>query len=155
MNFEIIKADLSLADDIIKIENACFEKPWSENSLRAQLSSEFTLTLLCKCEGQAAGYVSVTRALDEGQVDLVAVHPNFRRMGVAKELFNALFECAEELDINFFTLEVRVSNTPAISLYEKLGFKRDGVRKKYYDGIEDAVLMSCERGVRIGEGVEE
>lgn len=154
MNFEIIRADLSLADDIINIENSCFDKPWSEKSVKSQLESEFKVTFLCRCNGICAGYISFTTVLDEGQIDLVAVAPRFRRIGVAKALFEAVFGYLEENGLKFLTLEVRASNLPAISLYEKLGFKRDGIRKKYYDGIEDAVLMSCERGERFGKSGE-
>ena len=151
MEFEIIRADISLFDDIVKIENACFEKPWSANSIRAQLESGFAVTYLCRAGGAAAGYITLTKALDEGQIDVLAVLPEFRRTGIAERLFGAVFEYSENNGIDFLTLEVRASNRPALSLYEKLGFKRVGLRKKYYGGTEDAVLMTLERGEWLGK----
>lgn len=151
MEFEIIRADISLFDDIVKIENACFESPWSENSVRAQLESEFAATFLLRKDGKSAGYITLTKALDEGQIDVLAVLPEFRRTGIAERLFGAVFEYCKKCGIEFLTLEVRASNTPALSLYEKLGFRRVGLRKKYYGGTEDAVLMTLERGEKLGK----
>lgn len=151
MKIEITRADISLFDDIVKIENVCFEKPWSENSIRAQLESGFAITYLCKVDGIAAGYITLTKALDEGQIDVLAVLPKYRRQGVAERLFKAVFEYSENNGIDFLTLEVRESNHPALSLYKKMGFKCVGLRKKYYDGSENAVLMTLERGERLGK----
>lgn len=151
MEFEIVRADVSFFEDIVRIENACFESPWSENSIKAQLKSEFATTYLCRADGINAGYITLTKALDEGQIDALAVLPGFRRKGIAERLFGEVLDFSENNGIDFLTLEVRASNRPALSLYEKLGFKRVGLRKKYYGGTEDAVLMTLERGERLGK----
>lgn len=151
MNFEITRADLRLFRDIVKIENACFEKPWSENLLKSQLESKNSVTFLCHAGGEAAGFITLTKAFDELQIDILAVLPKFRRMGIADRLFKAVYEFSENNGINSLTLEVRSSNIPAISLYKKHGFRQVGLRKKYYGGIEDAVLMTLERGEGFGK----
>lgn len=151
MNFEITRADLRLFRDIAKIENACFEKSWSENLLKSQLESKNSVTFLCLAGGEAAGFITLTKAFDELQIDILAVLPKFRRMGIADRLFKAVCEFSENNGINSLTLEVRASNIPAISLYKKHGFRQVGLRKKYYGGIEDAVLMTLERGEGFGK----
>ena len=85
------------------------------------------------------------KIIDEAHITNLAVHPDFRRKGVAKVLLiNALKECYEE-KIKFLTLEVRASNIKAFTLYEKFGFKSLGIRKKYYqDNNEDALIMWSE-----------
>ena len=151
MDFEITRADLRLFRDIVNIENDCFDKPWSEKLLKSQLESKNTVTFLCFADGEAAGFITLTKALDELQIDILAVLPKFRRMGIADRLFEVVYEFSENNGIEFLTLEVRSSNIPAISLYEKHGFRQVGLRKKYYDGIEDAVLMTLERGEGFGK----
>ena len=151
MDFEITRADLRLFRDIVNIENDCFDKPWSEKLLKSQLESKNAVTFLCFADGEAAGFITLTKALDELQIDILAVLPKFRRMGIADRLFKAVYEFSENNGINSLTLEVRSSNIPAISLYKKHGFRQVGLRKKYYGGIEDAVLMTLERGEGFGK----
>ena len=69
------------------------------------------------------------------------VSPSRRRQGIAKQLLAALIDAAAEEGIKDITLEVRPSNKAAIALYEGLGFRREGLRKKYYDDLEDAIIM--------------
>ena len=81
--------------------------------------------------------------LDEGYIGNVGVRREFRRRGAADRLLEALDRCAAELGLSFLTLEVRAGNAPAISLYEKHGYVRVGLRPAYYSNPkEDAVLMT-------------
>ena len=91
------------------------------------------------------GYLGLWKIIDEAHITNLAVHPDFRRKGVAKLLlFDALEQCYKE-KIKYLTLEVRVSNEGAINLYENFGFKSLGVRKKYYqNNNEDALIMWSE-----------
>ena len=89
------------------------------------------------------GSAGFTAVLDEGYITNIAVHPDFRRRGVATELTNAVTEKAKELKLSFLSLEVRESNAAAISLYEKFGFLNVGRRKNFYsEPTEDAVIMT-------------
>ncbi len=94
-------------------------------------------------EPELVGYVIFTRMPPEGEILRIAAAADRRRMGVAEGLLRALWQLCEKEGITRVLLEVRSGNTPAINLYQKAGFKEDGVRKAYYrDPTEDALLMS-------------
>ena len=97
------------------------------------------------------GYMIVSRYVDAWHVMNVAVAADQRRRGIASELLGALFERTREDGRRGYTLEVRVSNAGAITLYERLGFERRGVRRGYYtDNREDALIMWRDPAVRDG-----
>jgi ribosomal-protein-alanine N-acetyltransferase len=107
--------------------------------------------------GQVAGYCGFWLILDEAHITNIAVHPEFRGKGYGKRLLQYVMERARRLGALKMTLEVRVSNHVAQSLYEKMGFVRSGVRKGYYtDNKEDALIMwvtlneQTERASRFG-----
>ena len=88
-------------------------------------------------------FLCMMYVLDEGYISNVAVSPAYRRQGIADKLISQLLKSAEDKELTFVTLEVRQSNIPAISLYEKNGFIKVGQRKNYYDlPKEDAILMT-------------
>lgn len=147
---EIKLADLSFVKDIAEIENICFSVPWSEKSIREHIENELSATFVCIEGGLCVGYAGVIMVCGEGQITNVAVLPEYRRKNIGTALIGAL----KELPLEFLTLEVRASNHGAIRLYEKQGFKKVGIRKKYYSGVEDAVLMTFERGEGVGCGQE-
>lgn len=89
------------------------------------------------------GHGGFTSVVDEGYITNVAVHPDFRRKGIAFRLTESLKSEAQKLKLSFLTLEVRESNLAAIKLYEKTGFKPVGKRKRFYsDPTEDAIIMT-------------
>ena len=139
----IIDAVKEHIPDIEALEAACFSVPFSREMLLSQLASERHVLLVAEEGGKAVGYVGMMHVLDEGHVTILAVSPLCRRRGLGTKLMEALIERARELKLSFVTLEVRVSNTVARSLYGKLGFVDVGRRKKYYQyPTEDAILMT-------------
>ena len=134
---------------VAMLEKECFgECAWSEASLRESLEVDGASFFVAIKNGDVAGYVGMNTVLDEGYITNVAVSNKFRRKGVADSLISRLDECMEQKNLSFISLEVRVSNTPAISLYEKNGYKNVGVRKNFYRlPTEDAYIMTKERGV--------
>lgn len=127
-----------------EIERRCFHTPWSEESLRDDLTGNpLSVYMVLEAEnGDVAGYISLWRILDEGHINNVAVLPEYRRRGGASEMLEFMLEYSEKNGISSHTLEVRVSNEGAIGLYRKFGFREAGVRKGYYeDNGEDALIM--------------
>lgn len=129
---------------IAAIEHACFSRPWSEAALADELHNPAALFLVAVDEnGAVVGYVGAHCVLDESAITNVAVDAAYRRQGVAAALISELSSRAATRGVARITLEVRVSNTAAIALYERLGFVRDGVRPRFYDRpTEDAALYS-------------
>ncbi|MBR2133581.1 MAG: ribosomal protein S18-alanine N-acetyltransferase [Eubacterium sp.] len=126
-------------DDVWEIEKTCFSSPWSREDLSAQLENETSHFYVAVCDGKVSGYMGLQIFSKEGYVTNVAVLPQFRRKGVAK----ALLERAMQNEMDFITLEVRKSNSPAISLYKNAGFIDVGIRPHFYSNPnEDAVIMT-------------
>ena len=135
----IEKLSKKYIDDIYNIECACFSHPWSKADLEAQLSLDTSHFLVAVCGKKTVGYMGLQIFSGEGCVTNVAVLPDFRRQGIAEMLIKKQLEN----DMNFISLEVRKSNSPAISLYKKLGFETVGIRPHFYTSPdEDAVIMT-------------
>ena len=128
---------------VSKLENACFSTPWSEKSIREELSNEWAFWLTAIEGDTLLGYIGIQFGLDGGDIMTVATEPELRGKGIGKKLVLAAVERLQEKHLGYLTLEVRPSNLPAIALYESLGFREVGRRKKYYrDPVEDALLMT-------------
>ena len=130
---------------IAELEKICFSDPWSEKSIASELNNELAFWLTAVEGEQVAGYIGSQTVMDESDMMNVAVHPDFRRKGIAEALVNALVEALKSKGSRCLTLEVRASNVPAITLYEKLGFSEIGRRKNYYrNPREDALILRKE-----------
>jgi len=129
---------------IIAIEKELFSSPWSEEMFREDLDQEYALSLVVLDGETIAAYVVTFLVLDEMHIANVAVIAAYQRRGIAFAMLKRLLTAGREMNYFLAHLEVRVSNTGAIALYEQLGFARVGLRKDYYEvEHEDAVLMSC------------
>ncbi len=136
-------ADKSCIDAISQIETECFSDPWSKTAIEQFLSYPQNTILCAFLDDKLCGYVSETLVLDEIQIANVAVSESWRRQGIASILIEALINKCYSQKVSFVTLEVRKSNTPAINLYTKFGFKAEGIRKNYYKTpVEDAIIMN-------------
>jgi ribosomal-protein-alanine N-acetyltransferase len=125
------------------IERASYPTPWSRSMFAAELRKPSALALGAYLDsGELVGYAFVSRYVDAWHVMNVAVAPEHRRQGVATVLLERLFEVTATDQRRGYTLEVRVSNSGAIQLYERLGFESRGIRRGYYtDNREDALIM--------------
>ena len=136
---KIEKFALQYLDDVANIERICFAHSWSKQDLKNQLDLDTSHFLVAVEDGRAVGYMGLQIFSGEGYVTNVAVLPQYRQRGIAK----ALIDKALQNDMCFITLEVRESNTPAIRLYEKAGFKNVGTRPNFYtDPVENAIIMT-------------
>ena len=130
---------------IAELEKICFSDPWSEKSIASELNNELAFWLTAVEGEQVVGYIGSQTVMDESDMMNVAVRPDFRRKGIAEALVNALVEALKSKGSRCLTLEVRASNVPAITLYEKLGFSEIGRRKNYYrNPREDALILRKE-----------
>lgn len=128
---------------VMEVERRAFPSPWSEDLFRRELTHDWSTILLAHDEnGRLLGFVLFWVVHDEIHILNVAVDPEVRRRGVAKTLLAELLERGRARGLALATLEVRVSNEPAIALYRGLGFREVGIRKGYYvDNREDAIVM--------------
>ena len=139
----ITAMNLSDIGQAVMLERLCFSMPWSEAMFVSELNNPACSYFAAYDNGMLIGFTGMLAVLDEGNVLNIAVHPMYRRQGVGRALLNALIAKAGSQNLAFLTLEVRESNKAAISLYEKLGFTRVGIRRDYYERPkEDAVLMT-------------
>ena len=141
---DIRRLSLHDLDAIVEIENAVYPTPWSRSMFAGELAkpSSFSLGAFDAEEGGLVAYLIVSRYVDAWHIMNVAVHPEYRRQGVASRLLDELFELTAGDARRGYTLEVRVSNGSAISLYERFGFEPAGIRRGYYtDKREDALIM--------------
>ena len=126
------------------IERRSYPTPWSRSMFAGELSkpSSICLGAFDAERDELVGYLIISRYVDAWHVMNIAVAPEQRRRGIAKALLDRLFELTAGDGRRGYTLEVRVSNTHAIKLYERLGFQARGIRRGYYtDNREDALIM--------------
>jgi len=127
---------------ILEIEAVSQSAPWSEESFRRELAHEGGVFLVAEDASGVQGYIGSWLVADELHIITIAVRPESRREGIGAKLVVECLLHGKELGAKCATLEVRVSNEPAIRLYEKLGFRDFGRRKGYYsDNKEDAEIM--------------
>jgi ribosomal-protein-alanine N-acetyltransferase len=129
---------------VLAIERRSFQTPWSLAMFVLELSKPSSICIAAATENGLAGYLVCSRYADVWHLMNVAVEPDRRRQGIATQMMERLFEEAGA-DARY-TLEVRTSNSVAISMYERFGFRAAGHRRRYYhDNGEDALIMWLER----------
>ena len=140
---EVRRLTLSDLNAIERIEQRVYPTPWSRSMFAGELAKPSSISLGAFEEtGRLAGYLIVSRYVDAWHVMNLAVDVGDRRLGVASALLDELFALTAGDERRGYTLEVRVSNRPAILLYERYGFEPSGVRRGYYtDNREDALIM--------------
>jgi ribosomal-protein-alanine acetyltransferase len=130
-------------EDLAAIEELCFSRPWSYEALAEELRNPLAVFFVAEYGDKAVAYAGMHHILDEGYITNIAVHPDFRRQGLATALVHELDGYADENDLNRLTLEVRASNSAAIVIYRHAGFDEEGVRTAFYDDPkEDGLIMS-------------
>lgn len=124
------------------LEKEIFSQPWSEQGFLDALARPENIFLVAEEAGEVCGYIGMYLSLDEGEITNVAVALSKRGVGIGGMLLEESLAEAKRRGVVQVVLEVRVSNQPAIHLYEKYGFVHCGVRKGFYDfPKEDAYIM--------------
>lgn len=131
--------------EVAEIEARVFSMPWSEQGFADALKQD-TIFVTAKQDGQVVGYCGMYCSFEEGEITNVAVLPEAQNHGIGKKIISALLKASRKKNISRIVLEVRVSNTPAIRLYEGFGFQKAGIRKGFYEKPrEDAAIMILEQ----------
>lgn len=127
---------------VMEIEKKSFSDPWNRSFFSQDIDNQSALPLVAKADDKIIGYVCLWKILDEIQISNIAVSPERRRRGIGEEMMQRVLKMAKEEDYRRISLDVRISNKAAISLYEKFGFREAGRRKNYYRlPQEDALIL--------------
>lgn len=139
-------------DEVLTIERASFLTPWSRGAFRYELTqNQVARSTVVRVGSQLVGYVCLWEIGHETHITNLAVHPSFRRRGVARALLKRTIEDARRNGVELVFLEVRPTNVEAVMLYESFGFRVIGRRKGYYfDTGEDALVMEARLTAAVG-----
>jgi len=143
LNYEPMqRSDL---DDVFSLEQSVYPHPWSMANFEDSLNSNYEAWVLRDRSGDLLGYFLLMAVVDEAHLLNVAVSAEKQGQGLGRFLLNQAVACARGLGMESVLLEVRPSNTRALEIYERYGFKQIGRRKGYYPAAnqqrEDAVVM--------------
>jgi ribosomal-protein-alanine N-acetyltransferase len=144
------EADL---EEVMEIEAASFRAPWPIENFRNELENQLSRFVTVRVNGGTmAGFAIYWIAAEEVHLINLAVHPGWRRNGIARTLLDRIYSDGTSELCRILALEVRKSNSAAISLYKSIGCVAVGIRSGYYsDNNEDALVMVCELGASVPE----
>ena len=149
--FEMSEDDIPA---IAQMELDYFGVPWKEASIGHYLEQDNTMFVVAKHDSVVVGYIALMSILNESELISIAVHEEYRNMGIARELLDIAYDMLKKRGSDLIHLEVRESNEAAIRLYESEGFERDGLRKGFYDKPkEDALLYT--KHLNLSESAED
>lgn len=136
------EADVATVADI---EKQCFADPWSEKAFLSAASDCNYIYMVAEIDGNIIGMAGCICSIDEGDLTNVAVRPEYRGQGVAKQVVTELMNQGKRAGILYYTLEVREHNSCAIRLYESLGFVCEGKRPGFYSNPSEDALIYWKR----------
>lgn len=127
---------------VVRLEQTCFSESWSENLIRSGLDSSLDTYFVYVDHGYILGYCVIRILADEGEIQRIAVWPEYRGQGIGRKLMDTMVTFSRTRGVRDIALEVRKGNESARKLYESYGFKQEAVRRAYYHNpVEDAVIM--------------
>ena len=143
MDFKICKMSIEDLKSIKSILYSNFDKFWSYDVLEDELECDNSYVIVAKnSENIIVGFAGLKVILDEANIMNIVVKKDFRHNGIGSILLDDLINYSQKLNIKTITLEVNENNLSAIRLYDKFSFDKLGIRKKYYNGESDAIIMS-------------
>jgi len=145
MNNENISLDFMTIEDLEKIKDILisdFDNFWNYEILKKELLNINSKYIIAKSDNEIVGFGGIWKAVDDIHITNIVTKKNKRRLGIASQILDKLIEISKKFNLSSITLEVNENNIPAINLYEKYGFKKLGIRKKYYNNKDNAVVMT-------------
>lgn len=131
--------DLNMISDILISD---FDDFWTYNVFKSELENKNSKYIVIKDNNSIIGFAGIWIAIDEAHITNIVVKKDKRNSGIGSILLKNLINLAISLNMKNITLEVNESNIYAIKLYNKFGFKKLGIRKKYYNNSENAIIMT-------------
>ena len=131
--------DLDSISDILTCE---FDDFWNYNLFKSELENKNSMYIVAKLNNQIVGFAGIWFSIDDIHITNIVVKKNCRNQKIGSLMLNNLIELCENRTQKSITLEVNSNNIPAQKLYQKFGFKNVGIRKKYYNNTEDAIIMT-------------
>lgn len=129
-------------DQVCALEEEAFSMPWHRESFQEMIEDKNACYLVALQQEEVVGACGLRNIVGDGEVTNVVTKKAYQNRGIGATLLNQLFSIGRTMGVEAYTLEVRVSNRPAIHLYQKLGFKEEGIRKNFYEKPrEDALIM--------------
>lgn len=138
---EISQMTLEDFEEIKDILQTEFDEFWKPSILKSELENTNSKYIVAKENNIIVGFAGVILLPDDAEITNIVTKKNERKKGIGKLLLAKIIEMAK-YERNNISLEVNEKNEPAIKLYEKYGFEKVGIRKKYYNGIDNAIIMT-------------
>ena len=142
MDVKIEKMRKEHLEQIKNILEKQFDKFWNANVLNKELENPLSNYIVAINDGQVVGYAGLWQPLDEGHITNIVTKKDKRGNKIASKMLKQLIQMAQNKNLKCVTLEVNVHNDIAIKLYQKYNFKEVGRRAKYYNGTDDAIIMT-------------
>lgn len=141
-NLEISTMTITDFENISPILTTDFDDFWTASTLEEELKNENSFYVVAKVNQQIIGFAGIWKAVDDVHITNIVVKKEFRKNGIGGLLLEKLISLTKELNFKELTLEVNTKNIAAIKLYKKYGFTELGIRKKYYNNTDDAIIMT-------------
>ncbi len=140
---EILRMTISDLDSIKDSLFSDYDDFWNYSTFKSELLNPNSKYIVAKINNEIVGFAGIWKAVDDIHITNIVTAKKFRKHHIGSTMLSKLIEMAEdEKEITSITLEVNSNNEPAIKLYEKFGFKKVGLRKKYYNNTDDAIIMT-------------
>lgn len=142
MNIEIRKMNI---DDLTKLKDnlmSDFDNFWTYAVLKDDFENENSHFIVTTINDEIIGFAGLKVILDESDIMNIVVRKDYRKNGIGSKMLEHLINYSKSLNLKTVTLEVNEHNLSAIKLYDKFNFNHIGIRKKYYEGKSDAIIMS-------------
>lgn len=139
-NIEIQNMTNDDYNNLQPIYNTEFDDFWNVQNLKSELENSNSKCIVAKLNNKIVGFGCIWFSVDDAHITNIVVHKNFRNNGIGSILLQRIIDLAKVK--SSLTLEVNTKNEAAYKLYQKFGFKNLGIRKKYYNGIDDAYIMT-------------
>lgn len=144
LDIEIIKMEKEHLEQIEDVLQTEFDEFWNADVLSKELENPLSTYIVAINKEKVVGYAGLWQPLDEGHVTNIVTRKKCRGNKIATKMLEELINIAKSKNLKCVTLEVNVHNEIAINLYRKNDFKEVGKRPKYYNGVDDALIMTLD-----------